>query len=464
MKLLGKLLTTYLVLTTLGVVVLGARDLWSFDDYFRGMAQTGLKARGIALSDSVRRALEQRDQTRLAGLVRDNAYPDGITVRVIAPDGALLASSAPFQDRQLLDWNEIPGVPAALHGRSSTGVARGIFARGDRYFHARPVYSHGKVIAALRLSLTLDRFQREQRGNLFAVGMTALFTLLIGSGVSLWLARGLSNPIRRMRDFAVNVGAGHFGQELAIERRDELGELAEELARMSQRLASADAERRLFLANVSHELRTPVTNMEVALEALAGADDASAGIRERFLRAAQGELGRLRHLVQDLLELGRLEAGGVLDLEVTSLESVVAEVACAIMPRLEAQDLQLRVELPEVYVEVDEARMAQVFMNLLDNAVKFAAKATEISVCGEAQRELVLVHVRNAGAGIPPDELSRVFEPLYVGDPSRTGHGTGLGLAIARRIVEAHGGHVTVTSQQGVGATFTVCLPIVQVE
>ena len=229
-------------------------------------------------------------------------------------------------------------------------------------------------------------------------------------------------------------------------------------------LRRADRLRRELTANVSHELRTPLTSIKGFTETLlAGAMSDEAACR-RFLTIIDGEAGALMKLVDDLMDLSRLESR-VVSFEPTAvrLDELVAEALSRMRPQAEAHQIQLRAAAVEpVTVLADRERIRQVITTLLDNAIKFTPDGggVEASV-GRSDSEGV-VSVADTGRGIPADDLQRIFDRFYRVDRSRSREagGTGLGLPIAKHIVEAHGGHITVMSRINSGSTFTFTLPI----
>jgi signal transduction histidine kinase len=276
------------------------------------------------------------------------------------------------------------------------------------------------------------------------------------------LARNMARPIQAMRNFAIQVGSGHLDEKLNIHQKDELGQLATELNRMSQRLASLDKERRAFLANVSHELRTPVSNVHVTLEALESGADEEPELRGRFIRTALDETTRLSRLIKDLLDLGRLEAGVTpLEQQPLNLRDLIERTVRAVESRLRAKGMDISVDVPNVQLQGDPERLLQAFLNVLDNAIKHSVPDSRVLVSGKIEGVQVGVEISDRGSGISESDLPHIFEQFYTADPSRQGSGTGLGLAIARRIVEAHGGKITaISTGVGKGATFTIYLPL----
>lgn len=415
-----------------------------------------------ALSESVADSLEEGDLSRVELLVQRYGSPKSVTLRVFGTEGQLLCTSAPEEDKLVPDWSEVPGIREGLLNKPSQGIAKGVLSNDDRLFAARPVFRNGRLLGVVRMSITLNQFQRQFRIIIFTILGTLLLTVLLCALISERLARNLARPIQAMSNFAIQLGSGHFGEKLSIRQQDEVGQLAAELNRMSERLASLDKERRAFLANVSHELRTPVSNVLVTLEALESGADEEPDLRSRFIQTAQDETKRLSRLIGDLLDLGRLEVGVTpLEKQPISLRDLTNRAARAVESRFRSKGVDIRVDVVDVQIQGDPERLLQAFLNILDNAIKHSVQDSKVSILGEVEGTKVAVQIRDQGPGIDETDLPHIFEQFYTADRSRKGSGTGLGLAIAQRIVQAHGGNITANSR-GVskGATFTVRLPL----
>jgi signal transduction histidine kinase len=231
-------------------------------------------------------------------------------------------------------------------------------------------------------------------------------------------------------------------------------------------LRRSERLRRELTANVSHELRTPLTSIKGFAETLlAGAmrDEATA---RRFLEIIDAETNRLVKLVDDLMDLSRLEAkGAALELAPVDLAALVEETVTRLRPLAGSRRLEVHPGPGPVTVVGDRDRLAQVLTNLIDNAIKFTPESGRVEVTWRRQDGTVILTVRDTGQGIPPADLPHIFERFYKANRSRSAAtGSGLGLAIARHIVEAHGGRITVHSREGVGTTFAVVLPRVPEE
>ena len=218
-----------------------------------------------------------------------------------------------------------------------------------------------------------------------------------------------------------------------------------------------------FISNISHELRTPIASVKALAETLNEGAIEDPSVAKDFLSRINVEADKLAQMVQELGELSRIESGEV------PLQKRHINIAAAIehaVDRLKAQSdragLNLDTNIPPTLpkVMVDEARVEQVLVNLIHNAIKFTPSGGGISISAKARDNDILVSVADTGVGIPADDLSRIFERFYKADKSRSGGGTGLGLAIAKHIVEAHGGRIWAESVEGKGSIFSFTLPL----
>lgn len=222
-----------------------------------------------------------------------------------------------------------------------------------------------------------------------------------------------------------------------------------------------DQVRRDFLSNVSHELRTPLASIRAMVETLedGGLDDRRDA--EEFLTRIHQQVDRITALVNELLDLSRIESGAVdLRPEPIDASALLAEAASLLRTRAESEEVRILCrEGPGPTVEGDHTSLLRVVSNLLDNAIKFSPPGGAIQAEARDEGDLVALSVHNDGEGIPEADLPRVFERFYKGDHSRSQGGVGLGLAIVKHVVRAHGGTAEARSEPGQGATFTVRLP-----
>jgi signal transduction histidine kinase len=302
------------------------------------------------------------------------------------------------------------------------------------------------------------RFLFEFWWQLLVAGALAAATALL---VARWLARGMTQPLREMARAARSMEAGDYGQRVQTASRDEVGQLAVAFNRMSGELEDLERLRRDLVANVSHELRTPISALRARLENLL---DGVERPDPETLQVMLAQTERLGRLVDQLLELSRLESGDVpMVRERVVLPPLVARVLSEIDVMRARRDVELTEDLPKDLpaIYADAERVHQVLFNLLDNAVRFTPSGGRVTVRASRRNGSVDVTVADTGPGIAAEHLSRVFERFYRIDPGRSRNegGTGIGLAIARSVVEAHGGRIWAESEPGKGSVFTFELP-----
>jgi signal transduction histidine kinase len=258
------------------------------------------------------------------------------------------------------------------------------------------------------------------------------------------LAHGMTAPLREMVAAARAMARGDYSRRVTATSRDEVGELAHAFTTMATQLAEVDRLRRDLVANVSHELRTPIGALRAKLENMV---DGVEPVERRALETMLQQVERLARLVEQLLDLSKLEAGVVpLERSTFSAAALLEPVVDEWRARAEVRDLRLEtsIEPPAFALDGDEERLRQVVGNLVANAIRHSPRGGRVLVRAVAHDGIARLEVLDDGPGIPASEAERVFERFYRSDRARaTGEGgSGLGLAIARWIVELHGGTI----------------------
>ncbi|HWK80974.1 MAG TPA: ATP-binding protein [Thermomicrobiales bacterium] len=248
--------------------------------------------------------------------------------------------------------------------------------------------------------------------------------------------------------------------QMAEGRQERLGLV---VLRDVTRLRQLEQVRREFVANVSHELRTPLTSIRALAETLEAGALEEPEMAGQFVERILVEVDRLTALVEDLLDMARLEAGrSPLNLEVHDLGEVVEHAADRLRAQVDRAKLAMQVEIGDDLepIALDRVRIEQVLLNLVHNAIKFTPPGGTITIGVERGDGVLVTRVTDTGVGIPEAEQERLFERFYKSDKARNSGGTGLGLAIAKNIVLAHGGEISVESRPDEGATFRFTLPL----
>jgi signal transduction histidine kinase len=281
------------------------------------------------------------------------------------------------------------------------------------------------------------------------------------------ISGSVANPLQKIVSSTRNLPNVEVNP-LTPEGPQEVQSLTRAFNSMVRRVQNSQKSQREFVANVSHELKTPLTSIQGFSQAIL---DGTATSNEELTQAAQvihAESTRMHRLVLDLLDLAKLD-GGIADLTMVPVDmsELLRAAREKFLPQAKTAGVEILLDVPPDLPRIlaDGDRMAQVFTNLIDNAVKFTPPRGRISVQAIPSAHTLIVRVADTGIGIPEEVQSRIFDRFYQSDSARgggEGHGTGLGLSIAKEIVLAHGGKITVRSQPGEGTCFEVALPIGQ--
>jgi len=370
-------------------------------------------------------------------------------------------------DRSLL-FDSNPEQPALPFPRRVALARNSQFttdAQGGVWLHATSRLQNGTVlvVAAPRPDVRiLNVFADELLLPILQGGMIALLLSLILAFV---ISRSVADPLQRVVVAARKYPAEAM-QPVAPRGPQEVQDLTRAFNSMVTRVDAAQKSQRDFVANVSHELKTPLTSIQGFAQAIL---DNTADTPEARKQAAQiiyDEAGRMHRLALDLLDLARLE-GGTADLNMTQVDvgALLRGVAEKFSLQAQKANVRLNVEAPTNLPSLigDGDRLAQVFTNLVDNALKFTPADGQVALSAKMDGAWIECLVTDSGIGVDDEALPRLFDRFYQADSSRAGgesHGAGLGLAIAREIVGAHGGKIAVRSSVGHGTTFTIRLPL----
>jgi len=286
---------------------------------------------------------------------------------------------------------------------------------------------------------------------------------LLSLGMIQLLARGMTSPLRDMAAATRAMARGEYDRRVTDTSRDEVGELARAFNRMAAELAEVDRMRKDLIANVSHELKTPLTALQATLENII---DEVVPADQRTLETMLSQTQRLARLVDQLLDLSRLESGAV-PFErqhfavKPMLEQTMRESQLSPDKGHQRVDVTLVVEPDDLLISGDPERVHQVVTNVVHNAMRHSPEGGVVEVIARAGDGQVLIEVSDEGPGIPPGEAGRVFERFYRSDHARTSSdgGTGLGLAIAKWIVDMHGGDIRAEQREPHGCRMVVALP-----
>jgi signal transduction histidine kinase len=396
--------------------------------------------------------------------LQEQADKNGAYILLVDGAGDIVRQLVPLQPETLSPISIASGtLPKGI-----TAAVKGVFKTTDGKIYLYAAYPLTRQSLPLTSVDTLV-LATPRPGIMTVVGtfiwpllLAAAFALVVSLIIAIFLARSIYRPLAKVTKAAQQISTGDYSQRIKPEGPKEIKELGDSFNRMTEDVEQAQLKLRHFVADVSHELRSPLTSIQGFAQALidgTAADDATK------LKAAQiisEESRRLKYQVDELLELSRMQSNQIKFHKDPVLIGEILE-QCTEMLAIQAKQKQVTLELTaesKLTVIGDADSLEQVFLNLLDNAVKNSPNGGKIRVVSSrSEGNFARITVSDQGPGIHPDHLAHVFERFYQVTGARTG--VGLGLAIAKEIVMAHRGTIEASSTPGEGAVFTVTLPLV---
>ncbi|MBA4347550.1 MAG: two-component sensor histidine kinase [Clostridiales bacterium] len=287
-----------------------------------------------------------------------------------------------------------------------------------------------------------------------------VISVVVGTVVSFMISRFPLKPLRRVINAINRLAAGDFSARLNLTGPSSFVELSSSFNRMAEELGGIEMLRSDFVDNFSHEFKTPIVSIKGFAEELRH-DDLAPEQRREYLDIIVHESSRLAQLATNVLNLSRVEKQAILASRARfDLTEQVRRCILLFESRWEERGLKLAVELDEVSLEGDEELLSQVWLNLIDNAVKFTPEGGNIEIRLLQRGDSAVFVIRDDGYGITEEAQRHIFDKFYQSDTSRTVSGNGLGLSIAKRVVTLHGGEINCASEESVGTEFTVKIPL----
>ena len=288
------------------------------------------------------------------------------------------------------------------------------------------------------------------------LGLVLLICALLGSALIAIASRMIVKPIKQLTNATKEVAKGNFDVKINTLSKDEVGQLSANFNIMTDELKNIEYLRKDFISSVSHEFKTPMTSIQGFAKLLKDEDLTKEQANE-YTDIIISETGRLANLSNSLLRLSKLENQSIHEQHNRfSLSEQIRNVIVLLEPKWSKKDLGFNLELDEIDYIGDEELLKQVWINLIENAIKFSDKGESISISIDKTADKVKVTIADAGIGIHMKHKNRIFERFYKVDKSRSNEGSGLGLPIVKRIVDLHGGKIYFESTLGVGTIFTV--------
>jgi signal transduction histidine kinase len=460
-----KLLFTYAAIIILVVLLLAALLTFFFKVYLFEQKQTQLLEAGRQVEALVRdNNLQKKDRDDLLQAVNAlGAVTDSrIYILIDRKLAGIRALDGQFQE----DCEEaglVDDIRRIMDGE--TIVRKNEFSNQlNMYvvFVGMPISINNTANGVALLFSPLDQINKTLFEVYRIIWSTVLASLALAAVIVYILSRRLSTPIENIQKAAAGIAEGNYHGDVEPVGSDEVAQLTRTFNYMQNRLKQVEEMRKDLIANVSHELRTPLTTVrgfiQAILDGVIGPDE-----QEKYLRRAYDEAGRLNRLVNDLLQLARLQAGSIkLSRGLVDAGELIRETVEELQLQAGRRNVVLRcVCADSTAIQADRDKLKQIVLNLLHNAVNYSRDGGEVWIRTRVEDGKFLLRVEDNGAGIPADQLEYIFEKYHrVENPEGQWEpGTGLGLSIVKQLVELHGGAISASSSVGRGTQIFVEIP-----
>lgn len=394
------------------------------------------------------------------------SYKDRTTLWIIDDNGDVALSSSGFSivNQDMPDYNE------AL--KNETGVSRyiGKVENGEKVMAVCRIITDdgGAELGAIRVMTTLDAVDDQIGTIIFIIALAFIFVMAIIIFSNRFFIRSIITPVKEINEATKKIAQGSLDVRIEKQYNDEIGDLSDSINTMAAEIATADKMKNDFISTISHELRTPLTSIKGWGETLTlGNQDNVDPLTQKGLQVIVKEAERLEGFVEELLDFSRLQSGRMkLRFTKTDILAELDETLFTFRERAVREGYDVRSSVPEVpsLANADPNRLKQVFMNILDNALKYSRPGSKIFVKAEFvkkdDKDFVQIAVADQGCGISAEDLPHVKEKFYKANMSV--RGSGIGLAVTNEIVNLHGGSIDIDSVEDKGTLVTILLPLEQ--
>ena len=395
-------------------------------------------------------------EAEVLDLAEEFPFKSQVEVQFLDKNGKVIVSSSGF-----LPEGEIYGEPAT---ESGVRLWNGKLSTGDRVIAASAlvIAYDGSTVGMVRCITSLELVDRQIMIIALIITSAGVLILLFAVLLGKFYAQSIIKPIKEVSGVAHRIAAGDLKYRIEIQEFNEIGELCDTINYMADELQSTENMKNEFISSVSHELRTPLTAIKGWGETVKGSIYTDSGLVEKGINVILSETERLSGLVEELLDFSRMQSGRMTyKTEMVDLLAELGEAVCIYEESARRAGVTLIYSEPEhtPYIMGDSDRLMQVFVNVIDNAVKYNKEGGSVTVTVTSELDSVTVQVTDTGVGIPAADLDMVKEKFY--KANKTVRGSGIGLAVADEIVRHHNGILAVASTEGVGTTITVTLPVI---
>jgi signal transduction histidine kinase len=409
-------------------------------------------------------ALESTLSFREAALdyIRFYTSKDTVKVSIFDENNKVLYSTS---DNALKNISEMPDFVQAIQHSDNFGLFIGAFPHeGKIMAETRCLYTEsGKFLGSVRYSASLLETDKTIFFGIVVLSVLCTVVIFLIVTLGVYFLKSIINPVIKISDIAKNIASGNFNITIVKKYDDEIGGLCDAINYMAERLSSAEKVKNDFISSISHELRTPLTAIKGWAETIQTGTYADKEMTERGLEIIVHETERLSGIVEELLDLSRLQSGKFsVIMDKIDVLAELSEAVYMFKERAVNENKTLTYSEPKTLSPImgDKNRLKQVFINIIDNALKYTESGAGISVSVKEDAGSITIGITDNGCGIAKTHIDRVTEKFYKANSLK--RGSGIGLAIVDEIIKVHRGALEIISEENIGTTVSVRLPVAQ--
>lgn len=454
------------VINNLGVVllillVIELGFVYAIQNYYYSSAKQYLLSKMNAVTGVLSRYAED-SSTNFSAEIRNTlenfSDKDKMELMAINTKGRVVLTSSGFTPDANLS---MPDYDMAMSGAATSyGYTIGRLENGERIMAVTyPISSLSSEYSAVRVVISLKEIDTSIITMTMGVTCACIGVFLLLAFSGLYFMGSIVKPIQQISATTAKFAKGDFSVRIANNSRDEIGDLCVAINHMADELSSAEAMKNEFISSVSHELRTPLTAIKGWAETLSVGEDIET--TRKGIRVISSETERLSRMVEELLDFSRMQSGHfTLQMDKMDILAELGEAVLIYAERANREQLTVVYNEPEMLPPVygDKNRIRQVFINIIDNAIKYSSPGGTITIDAQEATDGIRISIRDTGCGIKKSDLGKVKTKFYKANHTR--RGSGIGLGVADEIITMHGGKLELASEENVGTTVTISLPV----
>ncbi|MGH4123191.1 MAG: ATP-binding protein [Clostridium sp.] len=452
-----RLTVSYLILIIIIVVIFETIFMISIKKYYISAIENTLKNQAEISSNFFKKYSVGTDISKASNDIMDNlSYLTNSQIQIVDTNGIVINDSKGVSTGIKI---KSPDIDEALNGKIA--VFKGKYKESSESVMAvsKGLTSNGSKVGVIRFITSMEMVNKLLKNIFFIFVLIGVLVILVTAILSFIMSKSIIEPLKTVTNAANEMASGKFSIKVDKKYNDEVGVMADTLNYMSEEILKNDKLKNEFISSISHELRTPLTSIKGWALTLKRKEFTGEVKREEALNIIVEESERLALMVEELLDFSRFQSGRItLHVDKIDIGKLLKNIIMEFQPRAQKSGIMLTYNIYETtIIDGDKNRLKQVFINILDNALKFTNEGEEICISYVENEENIAITIKDNGIGISEEDLKNITKKFYKGNSKKSG--SGLGLAISSGIVNLHKGELNFESEYGKGTKVEVKLP-----